>query len=82
MPSIQARAKKLNSMKSQFHLKATAVAYRSKRVKYEELNNPWNSHALVAFCYQLYMYVIPRFLVGHTALIQLVSFLLHFVLCL
>ncbi len=29
---IQARAKKMNSMKSQFHLKATPVAYGSQRV--------------------------------------------------
>ncbi len=33
MPSIQVRAKKLSSMESQFHLKATPVAYGSERVK-------------------------------------------------
>ncbi len=32
LPSIRARPKKLNSMKSQFHLKATPVAYGSQRV--------------------------------------------------
>ncbi len=49
MPSIQARAKKLNSMKSQFHLKATAVAYRSQlqRVNHRKICNANSSNGLL-----------------------------------
>ncbi len=51
MPSIQARAKKLNFMKSQFHHEATPVAYGSQRVNWLHTCTPvFSLEHLVRVC--------------------------------
>ncbi len=48
---MQARALKLSSMKSQFHLKATLVAYGSQRVNCILALNPLTAGAICMYIY-------------------------------